>query len=288
MEPQRRVIIFGASGLLGKYLVRQWPQNDAVYALNSSDADIRDLSQVRIAVQKLKPHWIVLAAAYTDVDGCEVNPQLAMDTNFHGAVNVARVAADLGPRLLFVSSDYVFDGEKATPYEVDDPLNPQSVYGRSKAEAERGIRGILPAACIVRTSWIFGTGGKCFPDTILKIANQRTEIQVVDDQRGCPTYARDLARAIVQLCQAESFGTIHVTNPGDCTWFELAVEIIRQSGLPTRVLPTTTDKFPRPAKRPKYSVLSASSREEHGIVLPEWREALDDYLNEECRPMSRR
>jgi len=276
----RRVALFGASGLLGKYLLREWTGADVIYPLSSRDVDIREMLDVRECVKKLRPDWIVLAAAYTDVDGCETNPELAMSTNFQGAVNVAQAAKETMSRLLFVSSDYVFDGEKSTPYEVDDPVNPQSVYGRSKAEAERSIREILPSACIVRTSWVFGTGGKCFADTILKIAKERAEIQVVDDQRGCPTYARDLARAIVRLCQTDGSGIIHVTNNGDCTWFEFASEIIRQSGLSTQVTPTTTDKFPRPAKRPKYSVLSARSRDERAISMPGWRQALNKYLLE--------
>ena len=279
----RRVAVFGASGLLGKYLLREWTGADVIYPLSSHDIDIRELSKIRECVKKVQPDWIVLAAAYTDVDGCETNPELAMDINFHGAVNVAQAAKETGSRLLFVSSDYVFDGEKSLPYEVDDPVNPQSVYGRSKAEAERGIRRILPAACIVRTSWVFGTGGRCFPDTILKLAAQRSEIQVVNDQRGCPTYARDLARAIVQLCKIESSGVVHVTNSGDCTWFEFAREIVRQSGLSTLVMPTTSDMFPRPAKRPRYSLLSAMSREEREISMPGWRQALNEFLLERKR-----
>lgn len=279
-SPGRCIAILGSSGLLGKYLLREWAGADVIHGLTSRDVDIRDLSQVRTCIHKIEPDWVVLAAAYTDVDGCEMNPELAMATNLYGAINVAQATKELGSRLLFISTDYVFDGEKTTPYEVDDPVNPQSVYGRSKADAERAIRELLPSACIVRTSWVFGTGGKCFPGTILKIAKERAEIQVVDDQRGCPTYARDLARAITQLCQTESSGTIHVTNNGDCTWFELASDIVRQSGLATRVLPTTSDKFSRPAKRPKYSVLSVRSREERGILVPTWRHALNDYLKE--------
>jgi dTDP-4-dehydrorhamnose reductase len=275
-----RVLIFGASGLLGKYLLREWTLPDQVLGLSSRDADIRDPEQVRRCVQSSRPDWIVLAAAYTDVDGCETNPQLAMDTNFRGALNVATAARENRCRLLFISSDYVFDGTKSTPYEVDDPVNPQSVYGHSKAEAERGITDILPDRCIVRTSWVFGTGGKCFPDTILKLAATRELINVVDDQRGCPTYAHDLAKAIIHLCRNNVRGTVHATNAGDCTWFEFASEIIRRAGLHTTVLPTTTDKFPRPAKRPKYSVLSCTSLNACGIVMPDWKEALSVYLSE--------
>jgi dTDP-4-dehydrorhamnose reductase len=275
-----RVLLFGATGLLGKYLTKVWPSPAHVIGLSSRDADIRDLAQVRLAVSSYKPHWIVLAAAYTDVDGCEINPQLAIDVNCHGAINVARVAEEFQSRFLFISSDYVFDGDECTPYEVDDPVNPKSVYGKSKADAERGVAQILPESCIVRTSWLFGTGGKCFPDTILKLAAQRSELSVVDDQRGCPTYAHDLAKAIAGLCARNAKGVVHATNSGDCTWYEFAVELIRAARLKTRVLPTTTENFPRPAPRPKYSVLSSKSLEAYGISMQSWQHAVADYMRD--------
>jgi dTDP-4-dehydrorhamnose reductase len=274
-----RVAVLGASGLLGKYLLREW-RSDEVIGFSSRDLDIRDEAQVRNAMAMQRPDWIVLAAAYTDVDGCESDQELAFQTNTVGAANVAKAAQEQGSRLLFVSSDYVFDGMKTSPYETDDPRNPKSVYGRSKAEAEIGIAKVLPDACIVRTSWVFGLGGKCFPDTILKLAATRTEIEVVNDQRGCPTYALDLARAICHLCSNDSAGMVHVTNAGDCTWFEFASEIVRQAALPTIVHPTTTDKFPRPAPRPKYSVLSANSLLKYKLQMPPWQEALKNYLVE--------
>ena len=191
-----RVTIIGGTGLLGKALTREWT-GDEVTSLGSRDVDIRSDSQVEDAVRRHRPEWIVLAAAYTDVDGCETNRDLAFDVNFHGAVRVARAVASGGARLLFLSTDYVFDGRKTTPYEINDPLAPQSVYGESKARAETGIREVLPDACILRTSWLFGMGGKCFPETILKLGASRKELEVVVDQRGCPTYTTDLARTKV-------------------------------------------------------------------------------------------
>lgn len=274
-----RVTIFGASGLLGKYLLREWKDDD-VTGLSSRDVDIRDLQQVRRTVEKYRPDWIVLAAAYTDVDGCETNPDLAFQTNCVGAVNVATMAHQHGSHLLFLSTDYVFDGTKPTPYEIADPRNPRTVYGRSKAEAEMAITRILPSSCVVRTSWVFGIGGKCFPDTILKLAATRPEIDVVDDQRGCPTYARDLSRAIIELCRKGASGTVHATNLGDCTWFQFASEIIRVSGLESVVRPTTSDKFPRPAPRPKYSVLSPKSLLPYYPQMPTWHDALQSYIAE--------
>ncbi len=222
-----RILIFGATGMLGKALMRRWTADtsDKVTGLGSVQADIRDSTQVESAVQESNPDWIVLAAAYTDVDGCELNPSLASAVNTLGAVNVAQAAAKAGARLLFVSTDYVFDGTKSTPYEVDDARNPINAYGKSKAEAEEKILTILPDTCIVRTSWLFGPGGKCFPDTILKLAATRPEVEVVNDQRGCPTYTADLADAIVSLCKSGARGIIHCINRGECSWYDFACGI---------------------------------------------------------------
>jgi dTDP-4-dehydrorhamnose reductase len=274
-----RITIFGATGLLGKALVREW-KDDEVTGFASADGDIRDEKQVSNLVQHARPDWIVLAAAYTDVDGCESNRDLAFDVNCRGAANVARAAKQHGSRLLFLSTDYVFDGTKTTPYETHDPRSPSSVYGHSKAEAEVRLAEILPGCCIVRTSWLFGAGGKCFPDTILKLAENRPELEVVGDQRGSPTYSIDLARAIIQLCRQGAGGIVHATNRGDCSWYEFAREIIAAAGLKTVVRETTSDKFVRPAKRPKYSVLSPESLQKHGIAMPHWRDALKRYLLE--------
>ena len=173
-----RVTIFGATGLLGKALMREWKE-DEVTGFGSADGDIRDAEQVLHLVQRTRPDWIVLAAAYTDVDGCEANRDLAFNVNCRAAVNVAQAAKQYGARLLFLSTDYVFDGTKTTPYATDDLRSPRSVYGQSKAEAEVQLGQILPQCCIVRTSWLFGTGGKCFPDTILKLAATRQQLEVV-------------------------------------------------------------------------------------------------------------
>jgi dTDP-4-dehydrorhamnose reductase len=274
-----RVTIFGATGMLGKALMRQWT-GDAITGLGSMQADIRSPDQVDKIVSDSNPEWIVLSAAYTDVDGCEINPTLAAAVNTQGAVNVAKAAANSRAKLLFVSTDYVFDGKSNTPYEANDPRRPINAYGKSKAEAEEKILGILPVACIVRTSWLFGPGGKCFPDTILKLAASRPEIEVVNDQRGCPTYTFDLADAIIQLCRADAKGIVHGTNHGVCTWYDFATEILRQSGSKAAVRPTTSDKFIRPAPRPSYSVLSDASLSAYGIQMRAWQETVPDYLRE--------
>ena len=274
-----KVMVFGATGLLGKSLMGEW-REDLVTGFGSKDVDVRNHAQVEDIIESGRPDWIVLAAAYTDVDGCENNRELAFDVNCRGAVNVARTAKKFGSKLLFLSTDYVFDGTKKTPYETSDARAPRSVYGASKAEAEVQILEILPEVCIVRTSWVFGTGGKCFPDTILKLAATRPELDVVTDQRGCPTYTVDLARAIVQLCRKDAKGIVQVTNHGDCTWFDFAREIVGKAGLPAKVNPTTSDKFVRPAERPKYSVLSSASLERYHLTMPSWQDALQRYLAE--------
>jgi dTDP-4-dehydrorhamnose reductase len=274
-----RVTIFGASGLLGKALLHEW-HGDEIVGLNSRDADLRDSLQVRAAVERTRPDWIVLAAAYTDVDGCETNPERAFAVNRDGAVHVAEAAERAKAKLLFLSTDYVFNGAKTSPYETEDRRNPQSVYGRSKAEAELRLLKTLPACCIVRTSWLFGVGGKCFPDTILKLAAARPALDVVNDQRGCPTYSVDLARAIAQLCRKDASGIVHLTNAGDCSWYEFARAIVTGAGLETQVRPVSSQQMPRPAPRPAYSVLSPASLHQHEIALPTWQDALGRYLLE--------
>src|ERR1017187_8627953 len=277
-----KVVVFGASGLLGQELVRELRadgvQGEQVTALSSKDADLRDRARVREVIVDSRPDWILLSAAYTDVDGCESDRDLAFAVNCEGAVNVAEAAREAGSRLLFLSTDYVFDGSKGSPYQTSDARNPASVYGASKARAEERLLEILPEVCIVRTSWLFGHGGKCFPATILKLAATRPEISVVNDQRGSPTFTRDLAAALAELCRASARGIVHVTNSGNCTWYEFAIEIVRESGLPTVVKPVTTAEFPRPARRPAYSVLSPDSLHAYDIHMPEWQDALRRYL----------
>jgi len=274
-----KVLILGATGLLGQALMREW-SGDEVVGLGVDDVDIRNAEKVREIIEKTRPEWIVLAAAYTDVDGCESNQELAFSVNRDGAVRVARAAKNAGAKVLFLSSDYVFDGNKTSPYEIGDARNPQSIYGRSKAEAEIQLLEVIPTCCIVRTAWLFGSGGKCFPDTILKLAATRPALDVVSDQRGCPTYSVDLASTIIQLCRKNAQGILHVTNAGECSWFEFASEIVKRAGFSTEVRPVSTQQMARPAPRPAYSVMSAKSLSDNGIVMPTWHDALGRYLQE--------
>ncbi len=275
-----KILLFCASGLLGKVLLEEWGSGEII-PTTSKEADIRSEEQVWKIFFKCHPEWTILAAAYTDVDGCEKNPDLAQAVNFRGAVNVARAARENNSRLQLISTDYVFDGTKSAPYEIDDPIRPLSVYGRSKAAAEQGVREILPDCCILRTSWLFGANGKCFPNSILSLATERTTLSVVTDQTGSPTFNRDLARVVRQLVRAGAAGTIHATNSGNCSWFEFAQEILRAGGhADVKVTPTSTQELGRPAPRPRYSVLSCKSLAPFGISLRSWKEALPAYLQE--------
>jgi dTDP-4-dehydrorhamnose reductase len=272
-----RVTVFGASGLLGQELVKEL-SGEQLTALSSKDADLRDAARIREVIRGSRPEWIILAAAYTDVDGCESNRDLAFAVNTQGAIHVAQAARETGSRLIFLSTDYLFDGTKRSPYEASDTRNPISVYGESKARAEERLLEILPDVCIVRTSWLFGRGGQCFPATILKLAAERPEIAVVNDQRGCPTFTPDLATTLAQLCRKSARGIVHATNSGDCTRYEFTIEIVRASGMPTTVKPVTSAEFPRPARRPTYSVLSADSLHAYNVHMPDWQDALRRYL----------
>ena len=272
-----RVAVFGASGLLGQALVQEL-KSEQLTALSSADADIRDLGRVQDVIRGCRPEWIILAAAYTDVDGCESNRDRAFAVNCQGAIHVAQVARETGSRLIFLSTDYLFDGTKGSPYEADDGRNPINVYGESKARAEERLLEVLPDVCIVRTSWLFGPGGNCFPATILKLAADRHEIAVVSDQRGCPTFTLDLASTLAQLCQKSARGIVHATNSGDCTRYDFAREIVRMAGFSNAVEPVSSAKFPRPARRPPYSVLSPTTLKAYGIKMPTWEDALRRYL----------
>lgn len=275
-----RVLILGATGLLGRVLVEEWDA-DNVDCAGSQEADIRDRSQLQTLFAKSRPECTVLAAAYADVDGCEKDPKRAHDVNCVGAINVAHAARNADSRLLFISSDYVFDGAKTVPYTPEDPVCPICIYGASKANAEHGIREVFPGCCIVRTSWLFGANGKCFPNTVLEAARVHGRLRVVDDQTGCPTFNRDLARAIKILARAEVQGTFHVTNQDPCSWYEFTRELVRVAGLKDVVIePVATQEFPRPARRPAYSVLSPAGLEKVGVSMRSWRDTLNDYFSD--------
>jgi dTDP-4-dehydrorhamnose reductase len=251
-----------------------------VVALASRALDIRDGAAVREAVALAAPDVVVNCAAWTDVDGSEERYDAALEVNGAGAGNVARAAARAGAWMIQISSDYVFDGGKREPYVESDPVDPLSAYGRTKLAGEREVAAAAPSGhTIVRTSWLFGPHGACFPATILRLAAERDELKVVDDQVGCPTFTGHLAAALVELGarRPTPVGIVHVAGAGSCSWFEFAREIVAAAGLSCEVRPCSTAEMPRPARRPAYSVLG-TERGDEAPALPSWRDGLTGYL----------
>ena len=230
-----------------------------------------DVTNRAAVTEALSGATVINCAAYTDVDGAESDPERAHAVNADGARNVAEAAA----RVVYVSTDYVFDGSKTGPYVESDPVNPLSAYGRSKLAGERATLTASPQSLIVRTSWLFGAGGGNFVATMLRLGEERDELRVVDDQVGCPTFTGHLADALVALAEGHGHGFLHVAGSGSCSWFEFARAIFERAGMDVDVRPCTTEEFPRPAPRPANSVL-ASDRGAPG--LPAWQEGLDAYL----------
>jgi dTDP-4-dehydrorhamnose reductase len=275
-----RILLLGAKGMLGSDIVKDWTSDELIPA-DLKDADIRNLDQVRDLVSKVRPQWILLTAAYTDVDDSEKNADQAFAVNATGTENVARVSTEFGAHLFYVSTDYVFDGSSSRPYETNDLLNPLNVYGASKAAGEAAVQKYANHWCIGRTSWLFGASGASFPEKILHASEVRSELTVVSDQVGSPTFTRDLSSTMRNLVRADARGIVHITNSGICSWFEFAQEILKQAGRPSiRVLPTTASGIARPAKRPTYSVLSPLSLRQHGITMRHWKEAVPVYLED--------
>ena len=277
-----RILIIGSNGLLGSDLVEDWT-GDHLIPATSRDADIRELEQVRQLVTREHPDWIILAAGYTDVDGSEQHQDLAFAVNRDGARNVSIVARELGVKLCYLSTDYVFDGAANRPYEPEDPIHPLNIYGASKAAGEKAVQEEAGHWLIARTSWLFGVARPSFPEKILRAADSQPQLKVVADQVGSPTYSMDLARAIRELVQADTRGVLNITNSGSCSWFEFAKETLRRAGRNTPVYPITSAEAGRPARRPAYSVLSPKALAATAITMRSWQEALAVYLVELSR-----
>jgi dTDP-4-dehydrorhamnose reductase len=250
--------VVGAGGMLGHAM-------DADLALTRAELDVTDAGAVRDAIGP--GDTVINCAAWTDVDGAEDHEEEALRVNRDGARNVAEAAG----RVVYVSTDYVFDGEKREPYRPTDRPNPLSAYGRTKLAGERATAEANPRHHIVRTSWLYGPGGGNFVETVLRLGAERDVLRVVDDQVGRPTFTGHLGPALLEVAASEDYGIHHRAGGGQCTWFEFAREIVARAGLSCRVERCTTAEFPRPAPRPAYSVLA-------GGDLPGWREGLDAYL----------
>ena len=277
-----RILVTGAGGMLGGYLVQvAKARGHATLGLAHDELDITDARALDDAVGGFRPDAVVNAAAYTDVDGAEADEPGAMALNDTAAGLVAAVAARVGAKVVYPSSDYVFDGTQRNPYVESDVTGPVSAYGRSKQAGETSVAISNPRHLIARTSWLFGLGGRNFVETMLRLGREQPEVMVVADQVGCPTYAKHLAEGIVELAASEDYGIHHLASAGRCSWYEFAQEIFDQADVECRVLSATSYEFSRPAPRPAYSVLGTERRD--AIELPEWREGLRDYLRERER-----
>lgn len=293
-----KLLVTGAAGMFGHALVPklEGAGHEVVAVRHPQDAapmpaappgheravialDITDGPALRAAAREAKPDWVVNLAAWTDVDGCEADADRAFLVNALGARNAALAAAAAGAAVLSVSTDYVFGGAAAAPRREYDAPAPMGVYGRSKLAGEQSVRETHPRHVIVRTSWLYGRGGKNFVDTILARARAGEPLRVVDDQRGSPTWTADLAGGVLALLERAEYGTYHVTGSGDCTWHEFAVAACEIAGVPAAVAAISTAELGRPAPRPAYSVLH-NGLFEHvtGRRLPHWRDALRRYL----------
>ena len=266
-----RILITGAGGQLGRGLQRALPAHELV-ALPRAQLDITRPDDVLAALAAHRPQWLLNAAAYNAVDAAEKDHDAAFAINERGPRVLARATAAAGVTLLHVSTDYVFDGEADAPYDEDARPDPQSVYGKSKLAGELAVRDENPCHYIVRTAWVYAPQGKNFPLTMLELA-KRGPVRVVNDQTGSPTYAPHLAAALARLIEARpAFGTYHIAGSGAATWYELTVALFEAMKIKVAVTPVTTAEFPRPAPRPRYSVLTTIR--EPRIELPPWRDGL--------------
>ncbi|MFO0982105.1 MAG: dTDP-4-dehydrorhamnose reductase [Planctomycetota bacterium] len=278
----RKILITGGAGMLGHELKRAAPADAEIHALDRSQLDVTDHLAVKTVLRRLRPDQVIHAAAMTDVDACEHDRDRAFRVNGIGTQNVAAAAADVQAELIYVSTDYVFDGSKREPYLEHDLVHPQSVYGHSKLWGEATVRDLHARFWIVRTQWVYGRHGRNFVDTIRRAARERPELKVVDDQTGCPTWALDLARALyLILAQQPPYGIYHCSSAGSCTWFHFARTILELVGSKTPVNPWTSQELNRPAKRPTYSVLRNFCLEMTiGDPMRNWQDAVKEYLGE--------
>jgi dTDP-4-dehydrorhamnose reductase len=277
-----RILVTGARGMLGSVLLPCLEAKHQVWGVDFRDFDIAEESVVQKAFRDLRPEFVFHLAAYTDVDGCEADSQKAALVNALGTRNVARACAEIGTVMLYLSTDYVFDGRATRPYREDYCPNPLNVYGLTKLKGEQYVQSCLARHLIVRSSWLYGPSGENFVATILKLARDREELRVVSDQRGSPTYTRHLAKKLVELMAAQVYGVFHVTGSGACSWFEFAEAIVRSVGYTrVRVTPITSQEAGRLARRPAYSVLENHRLSQcHLEALPQWTAGLAEYLKE--------
>lgn len=283
-----RVLVTGSKGMLGSTLYDRLLKHDIEVIgtdirAGKNSLDITKPDASIDLIKQVRPDVVIHAAAYTDVDGCELNIKDAYLVNSEGTRNIVNACKQTGAFLIYISTDFIFEGNKAVPYIEDDTPSPVNIYGRSKLQGEERVRQLLERHLIIRTSWLFGENGKNFVDAIINKAKTAKSIEVVDDQRGSPTYAADLSNAIIDLLSL-SFDlyplTLNITNSGSCTWYEFAKEIVRIKGIKdANVEPISSDQIKRSAKRPKMSILdNGRFIKVFGSALPSWQDALLRYI----------
>jgi len=285
----RRILVIGAKGMLGKDLVEILRSSSRVdqhldceiLGWDIEEIDIQEEKNTVTKIESLRPNIVINIAAYTNVDGCESHDEKAFAINAEGMRHVALGALRCRAKVVYLSTDYIFDGKKREPYLEDDPPHPLSVYGRSKLRGEQYVQEMVEDALIVRTQWLYGKYGNNFVASVLRQAREKKVLSIVNDQVGSPTYTIDLSRVISVLIQCDARGVFHVANSDLCTWFAFGQEILKLSGMEgVRIVPISSEELGRPAKRPLYSVLNTEKlKRETGMTLRPWSEALKEYLS---------
>lgn len=277
-----KVLVTGVKGQLGYDVMAELAKrNIEAIGVDIDEMDITDKISVEKVIGEAAPDVVVHCAAYTAVDAAEDNEALCRRVNADGTRNIAGVCKKLDCKMVYISTDYVFDGQGTRPWEPDDERHPLNVYGQTKYEGELAVQENLSKYFIVRIAWVFGKNGKNFVKTMLKLAETHDKLTVVNDQFGSPTYTYDLARLLVDMIQTDKYGIYHATNEGICTWYEFACEIFRQAGVKIEVTPVPASEYPTKAKRPENSRLDKSKLTENGFErLPSWQDALRRYIKE--------
>jgi dTDP-4-dehydrorhamnose reductase len=274
------ILVTGAAGQLGTDVVAELEKRNIDHiGTDIAELDITDSGAVRKFMEIHKPKCVIHCAAYTAVDKAEDEPELCNRVNADGTENIAKVCREINAEMIYISTDYVFDGKSITDYEIDEKKAPVSVYGKSKLAGEEAVLKHLEKHYIVRVSWVFGHVGSNFVKTMLKLAQTKDELNVVSDQTGSPTYTPDLAKLLIDMVLSEKYGVYHATNEGYCSWAEFATEIMHKSGSNCKINHIKTEQYPTKAVRPKNSRLSKTSLDKAGFSrLPAWQDALERYL----------
>lgn len=274
-----KILITGSNGMLGHDLIEVLKDDHELILTTSKTLDITDRDRVIGFIVENSPDIVINSAAYTNVDGCEENQELAYAVNGDGVKNLALACSEVDCPLVHISTDYVFKGDNTRPWIEDDEIGPISVYGKSKLKGEEAILEILDKFFIVRTAWLYGINGGNFPKTMMELAKNHSEITVVYDEVGTPTYTPDLAEAISQLIETDYYGIYHITNSGYCSWCEFARYIFEVAEKDVKVIPVTASEFARPAPRPHYSVLENKNWVDSGFKpLRDYKDAAKEYI----------